>query len=62
MLADLRDHIAVTLMGWCARLATKQYQNELANYIQIGMARELAQIEMPSYCEAGLAGEWVSIN
>ena len=29
-LADVRDSIAVTLMGWCAKLATKQYQGELA--------------------------------
>ena len=62
MLADLRDHVAVTLMGWCAKLATKQYQHELANYIQVGMQRELAAIELPAYCERGLSGEWVSIN
>ena len=38
MQADLRDRIAVTLMGWVSRLATKQYRNALANYIQLGMS------------------------
>lgn len=58
MLEDFRDHIAVTLMGWAAKLATKQYQRELANYIQVG----IAEVSAPSYCDRGLSGEFVSIN
>lgn len=37
-LADARDSVAVTLMGWVAKLATKQYQTHLATYIQLGMS------------------------
>jgi hypothetical protein len=66
MLADLRDSIAVTLMGWCAKLATRQYQRELAEYIQLGMARELTQREAPAYGEEQLDGSvharWVSLS
>lgn len=69
MLADFRDHIAVTLMGWAARLATKQYQHELATYIQLGMAADPSG-SAPAYCEANIMQErqhgghaaWVSIN
>jgi hypothetical protein len=37
-LADMRDSVAVTLMGWVAKLASKQYRTHLATYIQLGMA------------------------
>jgi hypothetical protein len=62
MFADLRDHVAVTLMGWCAKLATKQYQHELATYIQLGMA----EISAPCYGEEMIDGRvratWVSLS
>lgn len=67
-LADVRDSIAVTLMGWCAKLATKQYQGELASYIQLGMNHTYA-ISEPSYGEelmerphGAVHATWVSIN
>jgi hypothetical protein len=37
-LADARDSMAVTLMGWVAKLASKQYRDALATYIQLGMS------------------------
>ena len=46
MLADLRDTIAVTLMGWCAKLATRQYQRELAEYIK---ASNLTRVHVYEY-------------
>jgi hypothetical protein len=37
---DFRDYAAVTLMGWAARLATRQYRETLAEYVTIGMIHE----------------------
>jgi hypothetical protein len=37
-LADARDSTAVTLMGWAAKLATRQYQQSLAVYLNLGMS------------------------
>lgn len=36
---DARDLVAITLMGWAAKLATKQYQRYLASCIQTGMTQ-----------------------
>jgi hypothetical protein len=65
MLADLRDTVAVTLMGWCAKLATKQYQSELAEYIKAGMNA----VEAPCYGEelldrpsGNVHARWVSLS
>lgn len=66
MFADLRDHVAVTLMGWCAKLATKQYQRELATYIQLGMyhAQPLVTGEHWEYeeYEALPSDKWVTLG
>jgi hypothetical protein len=56
-LGDARDHVAVTLMGWVARLATKQYRSELANYIQVGM-HVYESAEGPAYGEEKLQDEY----
>lgn len=47
-LDDLRDTVAVTLMGWCAKLATKQYQQELARFIMCGLSIDEAWRQTPS--------------
>lgn len=71
-LDDARNLVSTILMGWASKLATRQYQHQLARYIQLGMHMNERAEEMPEYAVivsgehdvrefVPTSGEWVNI-
>lgn len=54
---NARDVVAVFLMGLVARLATRQYREMLAQYIQDGISLQSGMVVTEDEVE-----EWVTIN